>query len=580
MHATRFVFGFALLLLLVPPVRAGEDDLVTRLYDVGPLLQADRAPAVEVLGLPPGGWELVPEEGDEDEPRAFLEGEVLVDLVVSAVPGGWEEDESALLALEGRQLIVRAREAAHAGVARLLGDLWTEATRRIALEGVHLVFDAEGRKRHAPGGLLDAARTGRADARTRDALLAAARHASAASTVVRPGSRGALGRVRATAYVRDYAVEIAQDSVVGNPVVTTLATGWFVEVAAHVLHDGAILLDGTAQTAALDEPMRRQPLEAEPFGSVDLPTCRVLRFLVGARVVPGESLVATAAPGGERGPLEMLVLTPTLRGERAPRADLCRYDVSALTAMPPRWRLTTSPSEVVPSIDAGALNPPRFASLEPDEPIAQVDDLVEALTTTLGDEVWEREGAWLMTSEQALLVRQDEAVLTAIDRIVADRERVFADEPVVVRLLAVDGDRIETLAEAALRAPHGRAVAWQSGVERAYVADWDVEVAQEARCGDPWVATVFGGLALELRLDPAPVPDRFALTLDLGWTDLDPHMETRRTNNECTGILDIPRTARLDARGDLVLARGETQRIDAGTLEDGRRAVVEVALGR
>ena len=30
----------------------------------------------------------------------------------------------------------------------------------------------------------------------------------------------------------------------------------------------------------------------------------------------------------------------------------------------------------------------------------------------------------------------------------------------------------------------------------------------------------------------------------------------------------------------LVLARGETQRIDAGTLEDGRRAVVEVALGR
>jgi hypothetical protein len=123
-------------------------------------------------------------------------------------------------------------------------------------------------------------------------------------------------------------------------------------------------------------------------------------------------------------------------------------------------------------------------------------------------------------------------------------------------------------------------VGWQSGVERAYVADWDVEVAQEARSGDPWIGTVFGGLALTLRLDPAPVPDRFALTLDLAWTFLDLRMETRRTNNDCTGVLDVPRTWRLDAHSDLVLARGETQRIDAGTLEDGRRAVVEVALGR
>ena len=48
---------------------------------------------------------------------------------------GWDEDERTLLTLEGRQLIVRAGKAAHDGVARLLAELWTEATRRIVIEG-------------------------------------------------------------------------------------------------------------------------------------------------------------------------------------------------------------------------------------------------------------------------------------------------------------------------------------------------------------------------------------------------------------------------------------------------------------
>lgn len=580
MHSTRFVLGLALLLIALPTARAADDDVVTRLYDVGALLQADSPPDVQILGLPPSGLALRPTEDDEEEPTAFLVAEALLELVHSAVPGGWDEDERTLLSVEGRRLMVRAAPAAHDGVAELLAKLWTEAMRRVSIEGIRLVYGAAERARLAEGDLLAALRSGRIDAKTRDALVQAAGSSSVASTVVRAGSPGTLGRVRATSYVRSYDVEIAQDSVVGNPQVDTVVTGWFVGVTAHRLQAGGILLDAQVQTADLEEPLRRQALEAEPFGSVDLPSCRVLRFVTAARVQPGQSVVLSAAPEGDHGPLEVVILTPTPRGERGLRQDLRRWDVSGLTAMQQRWRMTTAASELRGAVRAGALNPPRIVRLEAADPVVVVDDLVEAITSSLGDEAWEREGVWLAPWGRALLARNDPTVLATIDRHVTEREHTLASESAMFRLMALEGDHSETLAAATLALPHGRNVVWQGGVERAYVADWDVEVAQEARTGDPMIGTVFGGLAFEARLDPAPVSDHFALTLALVWSQLDPRMETRRLHNECTGVVDIPRLARLDLQTDLVARRGETQRIDAGTLEDGRRLVVELTLGR
>jgi len=580
MRSPVLVLGFALLLLLVPAARAGDADVVTQLYDVGPLLQPDRPPEIQVLGLPTAGLALRQTEDDEEEPAAFLEGEALLELVHAAVPGGWDEDERTLLQLEGRQLIVRAGAEAHEGVAGLLGELWTEATRRIRVDGIRLVYDAGGRERLAQDGLLAALRAGRADAKTRDALVSAASESSSAAAVVRPGSAATLGRLRATSYVSDYAVEIAQDSVVGDPVIRTVNTGWFVGATPHLLQEGDVYLEVLAQTADLHEPMRRQPLEATPFGTVDLPTCRTLRLHDAARLRAGESLILGSIPRYAEGRLEVLVLTPTVRGGRALRRGLRRWDVSALTAMPPRWTLTHAVPNVRGVVNAGSLNPPSLERLEAAEPVTSVDGLVEAVTTSLGDEAWEGIGVWLAPWGRAVMARNEPGVLVTIERHIAERERVLGHESAVIRLLAEQTDGSEPLASATLALPHGRSVVWQAGVERAYVADWSVEVAQEARTGEPQIATVFGGLAFEARLDPAPVADRFALTLDLHWADLDEHMESRRTHNECTGIVDIPRIERLDVHGDLVIARGETQRFDAGTLADGRRLVVEVSLGR
>lgn len=580
MRTTALVLGLGLLsLALAPALHAADEDLATRIYDVGPLLRTDRPPDGVTLGIPDPDLDLRPlGDEDEEEPLGFLEPDALVDTVLAVVPAGWDEDDEVRLELEGRRLLVRASPAVHEAVARLLGDLWTEATRRIRVEGIHLRLGPEARKRLGEADLLEALATGRLDAAARSRLVAASASSSGAVSV-RPGAWGSLGRTRSTAYVGDYAVEIAQDSIVGDPVVSTVTTGWFVDVTPHRLQDGDVYLDVLAQAAELEEPMRRQPLEVQPFGSVDLPTCRVLRFRTAARLGPGESLLVGSAPRRAHDPWELLVLTPSVVGGRAARPDLRRWDLSALTAMPAVWTLTRELPEVRGVVDAGAMNPPRFARLEPEEPIASVDSLLEAVATTLGDEIWERENVWFARAERSLMAHHEPAVLARVERLLADREAALVHEPAVVRLLAVSGERTDVLASASVALPHGRSVVWQAGVERAYVADWSVEVAQEARTGEPQVATVFGGLAFEARLDPAPVSDRFALTLDLLWADLDPHMETRRMHNECTGIVDVPRLARLDVHADLVVARGETQRFDAGTLEDGRRLVVEVALG-
>jgi len=574
-----------LLALLSPaptePARADDDGLLTRTYDVAPLVTAAPEPEVLVLGLPPAGLAFRPEEEDADEPAAYLPADALVELLLTSVPGPWEDDDRTVVGVEGEKLVVRADAATQAAVERFLGRLWNDAMVRVALEGRHLVFDATSRARLAEQGLLDVLASGRVGSRSVAALVEAATASSAAAATVRPGQRGTLGRVESTTYVRDYDVEIAQDSAVGDPVVDALASGWLLDVRPYRLQDGSLLLEVLGQAVEPERPLRREALEVEPLGTVDLPACRALRFAGNARIVSGGAVAWTAAPAGEGGPLEVVLLSARLVGEAPARETPRRYDVAALAAMPFGWRLTHEPPFVQGALDAGALNPPRFVRIEPEHPVAAPEELLEEILERTGPDLWERDGAWMTSVDRALLASHDEAVLDDVGEILREREGALDARRLRVRLLAVAADEtVEVLADAGLDCPLDLSVAWLCGVERAYVADWDVEVAQEARAGDPQIGTAFGGLALEARLEPARQAGAFALGVALSYTDLDPVMETRRLHNECTGAVDVPRLTRRDVQQQIVLLTGATQRLDAGTLDDGRRLVVEVTLAR
>jgi hypothetical protein len=576
----------AVLAVCVLPAARAEDADVLRVYDVGVLLAGEMTAPFEILGLPPGVGtleEFLEEEEEDAEPAPFIDGDALVEIVDSAVSrtGG---DLRADVEVQGRQLVVRAPPAAQAIVERTLGALWRAAAQRIVVEGTWVRVGAEGRGALHTGGLLERLQGGRLDAETHRAVLATVRDVSgdisSAATAVRSGRRGTLGRVRSQSYVRDYDVEIAQDSRVGNPIVWPLGTGWFADLRPCLLQDGSVLIDVVGQVARVEGPIRLQALEVEPFGSIELPVCSVLRFAGSGRAMPGQTLAWVSAPEGEAGLLDVLMLRPVVRSTAGEPGRIRRYDVSRLTTPPVRWRMARIPAAQHHQ-RLGMLTPWRLVPAEPWEPLIEEDMLLDAIVLEFGEETWERGGTSMLQVTGALVVEGDAALHAGIAKLLGARERALDTERVAVRLLATD-DAGETreIGAAWLDLPYGRSVGWQSGTERAYVADWDVEVAQEERVGDPIVEKVVEGLALTLVLGRAPVEGRALLRLDLSWTDVHPEIEVRRLENECTGIVEVPKLDLLSARQDLVLEFGVPEIVEAGNLPDGRAFQVEIVLAR
>ena len=120
------------------------------------------------------------------------------------------------------------------------------------------------------------------------------------------------------------------------------------------------------------------------------------------------------------------------------------------------------------------------------------------------------------------------------------------------------------MTEVRLEVPFGRSAFFESGVTRAFLADWDVEVAQEARVGDPIIGHAFGGFLANLRLEPSPDGGKITGRLAMAVVELAPEMETRRTGNELTGIIEIPRAKQTMLAHEFVATAGAPVTIDGG----------------
>ena len=67
------------------------------------------------------------------------------------------------------------------------------------------------------------------------------------------GHLGATGPVTTVSYIRDFDVEIASGSIVGDPIVGRIREGWRVHARPHLLSDGTVLLESLFQTATMDQ---------------------------------------------------------------------------------------------------------------------------------------------------------------------------------------------------------------------------------------------------------------------------------------------------------------------------------------
>ena len=570
--------GFA---ALSPIAQGDEDTLEHRTYAIGALTGAFTEPRAPRLGLGLRGLalaEMPPEGGDdEDEAVAVFSPDALVDLLQTLVPG-LGEAEGEYVELEGDRLLVTTTPRRHAQVAALLQAFWHEAAARVDLELRRVRLAASGLGRLDPevlgwlrSGWVPAAERARFD----QALKDAGARTEIAAARVRPGFRTVLGQTRTIRYLRDYEVEIAQDSTVGDPQMDTLVTGWSCEVRPFVLQDGTVLLDAFTQTAEMAEPIRTLSLETDPFGSLDLPRVHALRATTRSRLEADTTRVLLVREDPERG-LEAILASATSLDPRGHEATRLRLDVSALVTAREERLLVAHPAS--PGFW------PRVPQLA-EEVLPPFDDerLVDALHQRTSAVLWEEEGAWLGLQEGGRLVVVGPG--DAAFRVRGALQAIETSELGCLRARLVvgageEGALLRPRTALALDVPAGGRVTWQEGFEAAFLADWGVEVAQEARVGDPIVDTLFAGIELELLTAPAPVGDVAFAEVDVRLSEAEIPLTLARPGSDCTGPIEVPHTMAVATTQDLVVRLGDSMPVSLGRLDDGRLLVLECLLAR
>ncbi|MFV1959503.1 MAG: hypothetical protein ACC662_08845, partial [Planctomycetota bacterium] len=325
-------------------------------------------------------------------------------------------------------------------------------------------------------------------------------------------------------YVADYGVEVAQGSNISDPVVDHLDEGLVVDAVAYPLLDGKrVLLEAYVQLCRLAE-MRRVEFGVDeecfnrPFrsaarfsaGVIELPTCRHADAHVSAIVPSGGDVRLPVVARGRRLELRFQV---ELLSAAGPDSVL---DVGALTA--PAFPLYAGEPDDVPDqayLATLRLRPGgkgRFPGLPPLGTPEEVVDLVQ-----MGVEP----ARWEDDVEQArldvlgggrLLAFTKPGLLASVRGFLAAREAEVL-RPVVLEVAvhsvrgdvasgpgrALDPEVSTLLTSARLPTLDGRWASLRLGTTRNYLADYAVEVAQEARIADPIPGQSFGGLIANVR---------------------------------------------------------------------------------
>jgi len=206
-----------------------------------------------------------------------------------------------------------------------------------------------------------------------------------------------------------------------------------------------------------------------------------------------------------------------------------------------------SPRGAVPVIDLGALArepmpvvfgklmdrdmpkwfAPRVRYVPGSEPRPCYDhseEVLDEIRSRVSPSFWEERGAIEILGKHRIYVQADERRLTEVRSFLQDLERQ-AVRPVVVdihvwskpgrvetglvRAFSRDGGRL--VAASTLPTVMGRTASLMAGSTANFIADYDVEVAQEARIADPHVGQSFDGLVVNVR--PTPAVDKRTVSL-------------------------------------------------------------------
>lgn len=499
----RAALGVLVAALVGAPPRAQEPTSI-RTYDLRFLVWPEsrwvagdrRLPSEAGDDLPRVGW-----SGDPAEPA--LPPAALVELLRrSAGLGADDVVQASAPAL----VTIRGDAAAHDRVAA-----WVELLRQVWLEQV--VFELHVLPRTA----LASGRTvlGRQEA---EALLRAAGPHPCYATTARVGGRALLQSNRTLSYVRDVDVEVAQSSAIGDPKAAVLVTGRGWTVDSDRSHGNRLRVTVSGHQAEPDGPPALQDIPVHDARStqqhtvqVQLPRIRLATGDAEAMLADGEAMLFGVAEGeSEIHCLRLLrpraiplpsgpdwcwvAIGDLVDGSRAPgfaalAAHEPQVDAPAIAEPPgPQPRL----------FDAGTLLQRLALAMQLDDGQDHCEVLPGNLLEVRAGSAERKAAAVDLLAQFATTHVQQLTVEVRSGRLDAGSAAALVDG-------GLDAGEAAARLATACTTPcllHGWFGAFH-GRQQAYVADYEVEIAQDAGVPNPVVHNQLTGTSLRGHVQPA-----------------------------------------------------------------------------
>jgi hypothetical protein len=381
-----------------------------------------------------------------------------------------------------------------------------------------------------------------------------------ASATVHAGMRAALASTRLTSYVRDVEGEVAQDSQIADPKVDRAFEGVHVLIEPHSLvRSKELVLIGQFAFGERRGPFENRRTGVKDHPSIDVPFLDVNSGTFSGRLAEGGALLVGVRSAHAYASNLLLTVQATATEPGAqPADDIAIFPVSALISG--ALRSKSRPVQ-------GALSPLEFVHDEAAEDYfgpRNTDELLATLEESGLQEGYRAErGGYLIVRGTAAERELAADVLQSFQ----DRWlRTVQVETETLLLGATDGGVFS--ADDAMNAPGellhgvsfpallGRSHAIVSGRETTTVADFDVEIAQEARFANPTVRPLFDGMLLSCLPYPGAAQGAIGAQLELEVFHTLP-TERRALEMLVGGDLYLPQTsaARFAHDGSLVAGR-------------------------
>jgi len=374
---------------------------------------------------------------------------------------------------------------------------------------------------------------------------------------VYPGSTVSLSHREERSIVRDYDVEVAERSMIADPVVARVLSGFGLDVRAYLLSDRRVHLTVLADRAALLE-VREVATEATRIGAIEIP--RIGTHAVASTIsVPDGATAVIGSEGGNGGTGFLVCLRPLLPAARPP------HSIRALS--------------VGLLADAGGRLPPsvgdRLEGSDEDEETPfpatiPASRFLEWLRESIGgpeyEEAFGRDGLAVAASPGLVVTAgaPGEAVEGALAFLRALESGPSRAAGLVVEVLDSTG---QPASRALLSLTQGRSAAAAIGLETTTIADYSPEIASKASISDPVVEPEFAGL-LVLATALSIEPGRLFLDLDLRVRTAGPERRIPPTAENVGVLTEIPVT-RTAFRRRVTLRPGEPLDLGPVPASDG-----------